>query len=68
MVLARAENELSDAVEVLVHGAVSVNTLREALRARAKIAPQVRLASREEIEALQMPPQARKRHTFVDLR
>jgi phenylacetate-CoA ligase len=68
VILARKENELSDSVEVLVHGAASVGTLREALQARSKISPQIRHVSRAEIEALQMPPQARKRRTFVDLR
>ena len=68
VIIARAESELADSVEVLVHGAASVAVLREALQGRTKIAPQIRHASREEIEALQMPPQARKRRTFVDLR
>jgi phenylacetate-CoA ligase len=68
VIIARAENELSDSLEVLVHGDVRLEKLREAFQARAKIAPQIRQASREEIEALQMPPQARKRRTFVDLR
>jgi phenylacetate-CoA ligase len=68
VIIARAENELSDSVEVLVHGAASVGTLRDALQARSKISPEIRHVSRAEIEALQMPPQARKRRTFVDLR
>ena len=68
VIVARAESELSDSIEVLVHGAAPVADLRDALQARAKIAPQVRQASREEIETLQMPPQARKRRVFVDLR
>jgi len=68
VVLARKESELSDAIEVLVHGSVSVSGLREVMQARAKIVPQIREATREEIESLQMPPQARKRRTFVDLR
>jgi phenylacetate-CoA ligase len=68
VIVARAESKLSDSVEVLVHGAASVAALRETLQGRTKIAPQIRHASREEIEALQMPPQARKRRTFVDLR
>jgi phenylacetate-CoA ligase len=68
VIIARRECELSDSVEVLVHGAVSLEKLREALQARAKIAPQVRQASREEIEALQLSPASRKRRTFVDLR
>lgn len=68
VILARKENELSDTVEVLVYGSALVAELREAFQARAKITPQIRHATREEIEALQMPPQARKRRTFVDLR
>jgi phenylacetate-CoA ligase len=68
VIVARTESELSDSVEVLVHGAAPVSALREALQARTKIAPRIRHASRAEIEALQMPPQARKRHMFVDLR
>ena len=68
VVIARKESELSDAIEVLVHGSVSASGLREVMQARAKIAPQIRQVSREEIESLQMPPQARKRRTFVDLR
>jgi phenylacetate-CoA ligase len=68
VIVARAENELSDSVEVLVQVGAPLARLREALQARAKIVPQIRHASREEIEALQMPPQARKRRTFVDLR
>ncbi len=68
VIIARRESELSDAIEVLVHGPALATTLREALQARARIAPQIRHASLEEIEALQLPPQARKRRTFVDLR
>jgi phenylacetate-CoA ligase len=68
VIVARMESELSDSIEVLVHGAAPLARLREALQARARFVPQVRLASREEIEALQMPPQIRKRRTFVDLR
>jgi phenylacetate-CoA ligase len=68
VIIARKESELSDSIEVLVHGAAEIEMLRDALQARAKIAPQVRQVSFAEIEALQMPPQARKRRTFVDLR
>ena len=71
VIIARAENELSDAVEILFHGVADATSLREAIQARAKISPQIRLASREEIEALQMPSRdggSRKRRTFVDLR
>jgi phenylacetate-CoA ligase len=68
VIVARKESELSDSVEVLVSGSVSLPVLREALQARAKIAPRIRPATAAEIESLQMPPQARKRRTFVDLR
>lgn len=68
VIIARKENELSDSIEVLIRGSASTESLREAMQARAKIAPQIRHASLEEIENLQMPPQARKRRTFVDLR
>lgn len=68
VIIARKENELSDAVEVLIHGSALAVALREAFQARAKIAPQIRHVTREEIESLQMPPNARKRRTFVDLR
>ena len=68
VVIARAENELSDSVEILYHGDAVAANLGDALQARAKILPSVRRASREEIEALQLPAQARKRRTFVDLR
>ena len=61
VIVARTESEL-------VRGTASAALLREAMQARAKIAPHIRHASREEIETLQMPPQARKRRTFVDLR
>jgi phenylacetate-CoA ligase len=68
VIVARKESELSDSIEVLIHGSAKIEMLREALQARAKIAPRVRHVSRAEIETLQMPPQARKRRNFVDLR
>jgi phenylacetate-CoA ligase len=68
VVVARAENELSDAIEILFRGSASVAKVREAIQARSKISPKIRHAPRRKIEWLQMPPQARKRQTFVDLR
>ncbi|MCG3147535.1 MAG: Phenylacetate-coenzyme A ligase [Verrucomicrobiae bacterium] len=68
VIIARRQDELSDAVEVVVHGSVADPALRDALQGRAKCAPQIRHAPREEIEALQMPANARKRRYFVDLR
>jgi len=68
VIVARSEGDLADMVEVLVDGPVALPSLREALQGRTKIVPQLRQASREEIEALQMPANARKRRWFVDLR
>ena len=68
VIVARKESDLSDSIEVLVNGAASAAALRDAFQARARTAPLIRHASREEIETLQMPPQARKRRTFLDLR
>ena len=68
VVMARSDGGLADSVEVLVHGPAALAGLREAFQGRTKIVPQIRQAAREEIEALQMPPQARKRRWFVDLR
>jgi len=68
VIIARKESELSDAIEVLVHGQISVRALGEALQARTRITPQIRPAPLEEIESLQLPPAARKRRNFVDLR
>ena len=68
VIVARRENELSDSIEVLVHGAASTQSLREALQARARIAPKIRHVSLNKIESLQLPLNARKRRTFVDLR
>jgi len=68
VIVARAESELSDSVEVLVCGGASAATLREAFQGRVKIAPKIHQVPRSEIEALQMPPHSRKRRYFVDLR
>jgi phenylacetate-CoA ligase len=68
VIVATAGDSLSDEIEVLVHGGVSDAALREQLQARTKTAPRIRRAAREEIESLQLPPNARKRRYFVDLR
>jgi len=68
VIVARKESDLSDSIEVLVHGSASAAALRDAFQARARTAPLIRHVSLEEIETLQMPPQARKRRKFVDLR
>lgn len=68
VIVATAGDELSDEIEVLVRGGVSDAALREQLQARTKTAPRIRRVAREEIESLQLPPNARKRRYFVDLR
>jgi len=68
VIVARRESDLSDAIEVLVRGDATPAVLREAIQARARIAPKIRRASRSEIDKWQLPPDARKRRTFVDLR
>jgi phenylacetate-CoA ligase len=68
VIVARSSSDLSDSIEVLIHGAAAAASIRDLLQARAKVAPEVRHVSPDEIEALQMPPQARKRRTFLDLR
>lgn len=68
VIVATAGDELSDEIEVLFHGGAPDSALREQLQARTKTTPRLRRASREEIESLQLPPNARKRRTFVDLR
>lgn len=71
-IIARSLADLSDSVEVLVHTSRDpeplIARLRQAFSGRAKVSPEIRPASAEEIEALQMPPQARKRRVFVDMR
>lgn len=67
-IIATAETELSDLVEVVYDGDAPVESLREAFQARTKIAPKIRRGSAQEIEVLQMPPNARKRQVFVDRR
>jgi phenylacetate-CoA ligase len=67
-IVATAENDLSDEVEIFYDGEAKPEVLRESFQARAKIMPQIRRASPEEIEALQMTPHSRKRQSFVDRR
>ena len=72
VIIARRENNLSDAVEVKIAGtgeAAKISaTLKERFQGEAKVAPQVTAASAAEIEKLQLPDGARKRRYFVDLR
>jgi phenylacetate-CoA ligase len=68
VIVARSNSDLSDSIEVLIEGSATPGAVRDLLQARSKVAPEVRQVSAAELEALQMPPQARKRRTFVDLR
>ncbi len=68
VVIARADDELCDSIEILYHGNAPGAGLREAIQARTKITPQIRRVAAARIETLQLPPNARKRRTFVDLR
>jgi phenylacetate-CoA ligase len=68
VIVARSNSDLSDSIEVLIHGSANESAVRDLVQARSKVAPEVRQVSADELEALQLPPQARKRRTFVDLR
>jgi phenylacetate-CoA ligase len=68
VIVARSDGNLADTVEVLVHGAATPASLREAFQGRVKLSPEIRQTTRAEIEALQLPANARKRRYFVDLR
>jgi hypothetical protein len=68
VIIARSNTDLSDSIEVLIRGGARVSAVRDLLQARSKVAPEVRHVSADELESLQMPAQARKRRTFVDLR
>jgi phenylacetate-CoA ligase len=68
VIVARSDGNLADTVEVLVHGAAAPASLREAFQGRVKLSPEIRQTTRAEIEALQLPANARKRRYFVDLR
>lgn len=71
-IIARRENNLSDAVEVKIACAGDTAKITAALRERfqgeIKAAPQITAALPAEIEKLQLPDGARKRRYFVDLR
>lgn len=71
-IIARRENALSDSVEVMVACSADSATvcalLRDRFQGEAKVAPQITVATAQDIEALQMPEGARKRRYFVDLR
>jgi phenylacetate-CoA ligase len=47
---------------------LTASAVQERLRARLRIALEVRLVSPEALEALALPPEKRKRQTFIDLR
>jgi phenylacetate-CoA ligase len=72
VLVARRENPLSDVVEAQIacsdDPARVVSALHERFQGEAKVAPRITVSSLAEIEALQMPANARKRRYFVDFR
>jgi len=72
VVLARREKALCDTIEIRLDCAGSseqiCHALRERFQAKAKVVPQLTLATAAEIQALQQPEGGRKRCYFVDLR
>jgi phenylacetate-CoA ligase len=71
-IIARRENDLSDAVEIKFSSAADpakiIATLKEQFQGAVKVIPQITAALPAEIEKLQLPDGARKRRYFVDLR
>jgi len=71
-IIARRENNLSDAVEIKFSSAADpakvVAALKEQFQGAVKVVPQITAASPAEIEKLQLPDGARKHRYFVDLR
>ncbi|MHC5054328.1 MAG: phenylacetate--CoA ligase family protein [Planctomycetota bacterium] len=67
-----SDGALSDRLEVLVSskgdGDQALEEAHERLQGELKVAPDVRLATIEEIESLQCPPGSRKRRLFIDNR
>lgn len=71
-IIARSETDLADTVEIKIScegdaGKIAAS-LRERIRGAIKVAPQITPTAAVEIEELQLPPGARKRRYFVDLR
>jgi phenylacetate-CoA ligase len=71
-IIARHENNLSDAVEIKFSSAADpagiIGALKEQFQGAVKVVPEINAASPAEIEKLQLPDGARKRRYFVDLR
>ena len=72
VIIARRENNLSDAVEIKFSSAADpakiIAALKEQFQGGVKVVPQITAASPAEIEKLQLPDGVRKRRYFVDLR
>jgi phenylacetate-CoA ligase len=71
-IIARRENNLSDAVEIKfcseADPAKVIAELKEQFQGSVKVVPHINAATPAEIEKLQLPDGARKRRYFVDLR
>jgi len=72
VLVARRESTLADDVELLVacsgEAGHVLKELKDRCQGGVKVTPRLTAANPAEIEALQMPPGARKRRWFVDLR
>ena len=72
VIIARRENDLSDAVEIKfcseADPAKVIAALKEQFQGSVKVIPQITAAPLAEVEKLQLPDGARKRRYFVDLR
>jgi phenylacetate-CoA ligase len=72
VIIARRENNLSDAIEIRFSSAADpagiIGALKEQFQGAVKVVPHINAASPDEIEKLQLPDGARKRRYFVDLR
>jgi phenylacetate-coenzyme A ligase PaaK-like adenylate-forming protein len=71
-IIARRENDLSDAVEIKFSSAENpakiIAAMKEQFQGSVKVIPQITAVPPAEIEKLQLPEGARKRRYFVDLR
>jgi phenylacetate-CoA ligase len=70
VLVVESEDALSDKIMLLIETdqPLVMESLREKVRSELKVAPQIRLASAEEIQTLQTAGEYRKRRLFVDHR
>jgi len=72
VMIVSAEDALADHLEVVISARGREETVldeaRAAIQGEAKVTPDIRLATEEEIDMLQSPPGSRKRRFFIDRR